>query len=546
MKLKLPVFLLIAASAFVSKEAAAQGEFSGNFQSNTQFYLRDDRIGANTTQYLREKSSTDAWLYMNYKIKGFSLIARYDVFNNTPLLNPQAAYTNSGLGFWSINKQIGDLSITGGYFYDQFGSGTIFRAFEDRLIGIDYAVRGVHVHYQINDNWFLKAFTGQQKGYLDLDGTDTRFSVSPQVVKGINTEKRFEFGQNSLDLGLSGVNRTLDGKTVNSLVNEINALPLEKRFSPYSNTYLGNIYATLNLGPFSFMSEFVYKTKEALRDQLDQSDLYGSDGKVFMSSMSFSTPGVGLNVQYKRVDNFQFRNSPNAQQLNGLITYLPTNTRQNVYRLLARYTPVVQNRGENAYQADLQFSPSKNLSFNLNYSYIETLQSQKLYEEYYAEANYKVNKKLKLALGFQSIFYSQAIYQLNPNAPDVKAYTPFTEITYKLNRRQSIRVEAQYMSTKMDLGSFVNALVEFNIAPHWSFSVGDMVNTDPVRTPETPQEAISKEQIHYYNFFASYTYKTTRFTVNYLKQVQGVNCTGGICRVEPAFSGFRIGLTTNF
>ena len=30
-----------------------KGEFSGNFQTNNQFYVRDDRIGATTTQYLK-------------------------------------------------------------------------------------------------------------------------------------------------------------------------------------------------------------------------------------------------------------------------------------------------------------------------------------------------------------------------------------------------------------------------------------------------------------------------------------------------------------
>ena len=42
------------------------------------------------------------------------------------------------------------------------------------------------------------------------------------------------------------------------------------------------------------------------------------------------------------------------------------------------------------------------------------------------------------------------------------------------------------------------------------------------------------------------TQKNTRFTAGYIRQVEGVNCTGGVCRVEPAFSGVRLTLTTNF
>ena len=99
--------------------------------------------------------------------------------------------------------------------------------------------------------------------------------------------------------------------------------------------------------------------------------------------------------------------------------------------------------------------------------------------------------------------------------------------------------------TKQDLGNLVNVLVEYNVAPYWSFSVSDMVNTShgALNAPK-PGEAF--KLVHYYNFFASYTYKTTRITAAYLKQVAGVNCTGGVCRIEPAFSGARITLTTNF
>src|SRR6187551_2170576 len=129
-----------------------RGEFSGNFQTTSQFYMRDDRIGANTTQYLRELSSTDAWMFLNYKIKGFNFALGYDLFNNSPLLNPQQAYSAQGIGFWQISKDIENLNITVGYFYEQFGSGALFRAYEDRNIGIDFAIAGARVIYTVADN----------------------------------------------------------------------------------------------------------------------------------------------------------------------------------------------------------------------------------------------------------------------------------------------------------------------------------------------------------------------------------------------------------
>lgn len=541
------LFLLLFAQSLSAQ--LGPGEFSGNLQTNTQFYVRDDRIGANTVQYQRQKSSTDAWLYMNYKVSGFDVTVRFDMFNNSPLLNPQQAYTNAGIGFWSVKKSVGKLTLTGGYFYDQFGSGAAFRAFEERLIGLDYAVRGLKLEYQLSPTWTVKAFAGQQKGFMDIStNEDTRFTVTKSVVQGIYTEKNFEFKKGlKLTLGAGAVNRTLDGETINELVSQINGLPIDQRFQPKSNTYVGTASIGAQYKNFTLSSEYTFKSEEALRNPFNGT-LFGSGGDVFFVSGGYSKKGLGINVQYKRVETFQLRASPFHALLNGQLTYLPSIARQNVYRLLARYIPVVQELGENAIQADVLWSPNKKTTWNANFSWVDQLDGQHLFEEYYLEMQYKVNSNFKFQLGVQSVFYSQAIYQISPSAPDVRTFTPFGECTYrfKKNPKKSIRFEAQYMHTKQDLGSFVNALVEYNFSPHWSFAVGDMVNTVPVRTFNTPQQVISKETVHYYNIFVGYRLNETRFTLNYLKQVQGVNCTGGICRVEPAFSGLRVGIITHF
>ncbi|NBX87796.1 MAG: hypothetical protein EBQ97_04690, partial [Bacteroidetes bacterium] len=109
-----------------------KGQFSGNLLLTYQKYVRDDSIGANTKVYKENTASADAWLFMQYRIKGYSFVLRYDAFNNSPLLDPQSAYTNHGVGFWQINKSIDKLDITMGSFYDQFGTGILFRAYEQR------------------------------------------------------------------------------------------------------------------------------------------------------------------------------------------------------------------------------------------------------------------------------------------------------------------------------------------------------------------------------------------------------------------------------
>ncbi|MCU0443070.1 MAG: DUF6029 family protein [Bacteroidia bacterium] len=548
----LTISLAISCALFAqtSEKKEDKGEFSGNFQTNAQFYMRDDRIGANTTQYLRELSSAEAWLFMNYKIKGFNFSVRYDLFNNSPLFNPQQAYSKSGIGFWQVSKDVDKFNFTLGYFYDQFGTGALFRAYEDRNIGIDFAIQGARVIYNFSENTRIKAFTGQQK---------FRFDIREPIIKGANIEHRMVFSDKlNAELGASVVNRTLDQNTMSSIASTINSYPLEQRFDPKYNVFGYNVYNTLNYKNFTWFVEYNLKTPEAILDY--SNTLINKPGNIFYTSLSYSTTGFGVNVQFKRLESFLLRVNPleiAPLPNNGPINYLPALTRQNTYRLLARYNAVVQELGENAAQLEFTLKPTKSLQINLNGSIVNTLagltfadgyvwnNQTKLFREVYTDVAYKFNKKFKAMVGVQSIGYNQQLFEGKASAPYVEALTLFGEMTYKLNTKRSLRFEWQYMNTEQDLGSFVNALVEYNVAPHWSFSAGDLVNfRSGFLNKPLPGEKF--EIIHYYNFFTSYTYKTTRLTAAFLKQPQGVNCTGGVCRVEPAFSGGRLTITTNF
>lgn len=557
MKRFLPFCLLLLAVTALRAQNTQQnedkGQFSGNFQSNVQGYFKDSAIGANTTQYEKELSSADAWLFLNYKYRGFNFSLRYDMFNNTPLFNPFLAYSGSGIGFWQISKDIDKLNLTVGNFYDQFGTGMVFRAYEDRNIGIDFAMMGVRATYTPTENTRIKAFSGQQK---------FRFDRRESIIKGINVEHRIPISENlTNEIGASVVNRTIDQTTMNTIASTINSYQLDHRFDPTYNVFASNIYNTLNYKKFTLYLEYCHKTPEALMGK--DLRLFKAGGDVYFTSLSYSTKGIGINAQYKRIHNFQFKTSPlvvDASPANqALINYLPSLTRQNTYRLLARYNAVVQELGENAAQLEITFKPSKKTQINFNGSMVTKLNGMdwsnstvvnwnsntRLYRELYIDVQHKFNSKLKMLGGIQSIGYNQTVFEQKANAPYVQALTPFGEVTYKFTPQRSIRVEGQYLMTNQDLGNLANVLVEYNIAPYWSFSVADMVNTHHGALNE-PKPGKDFKLIHYYNFFAAYTYKTTRITAAWLKQVAGVNCTGGVCRVEPAFSGARITLSTNF
>ncbi len=540
--------LVLIAGASLSLKAQEKGVFSGNFQGSFNIFDIDTNIGVNektSPQYGTEKSSSEGFLYMNYAIYGYTIAARFDLFNNSNLLNPSGSYSGQGLGFWQISKDIEKLSITAGYFYEQFGSGLVFRSYEDRLIGIDYAVQGVKAKYNITDNFFIKAFTGRQKGFQQ-----NRFGMADPIVKGVNAEGTMNVGTATMTIGTSLVNRTLNSDAMNAVVAEINNLNLEDRFNPKYNVYAYNGYMDLAVKDFTSSVEYVAKTKEAVRNQLDGS-LENKAGNLLNVSAGYSKNklgkkhkgGIGINVQYRYIDHYSMMLSPNVKSLEGLVGFVPSLTQQSTYRLLARYSAQAITTGEKGLQADFNFTINKENTIMINVAKIDQLNNDKLYREIYAEYYHKFNAKLKSKVGFQAIHYDQAIYQGKPGKKPVKTITPFAELTWKLNKKNSMRFEGQYMSTEQDYGSFANAIIEWNMSPHYSFAVSDMINVKPNRYEDNPAP---DKVLHYYSVFAKYSIHTTAFTAAYIKQVEGVNCSGGVCRLEPAFSGVRFTLTTNF
>ncbi len=554
MKLKFSISIILLFAVNILQAQEDKGTFNGNFSSNTQFFRQDDRIGANTELYKRQLVGSEAWLSTNYTQKGLTLQARFDLFNNSNLYDPSTAYTGSGIGYWSIIKEIDNIQITGGYFYEQFATGTVFRAFEDRALGLDYAIQGVRVKYTPFKDFKIKAFTGKQK---------FRFGIRDQVMRGANAEwswhnKKETFGW---EPGSSILNRTIDNGTMPTIVNIINDQPGINQFYPKYNVYLFNFYNTIRIKNFTIYAEYNGKTHEAIKDFLSPgSPLVYRKGKVLFGSLSYTKNikkkngnliSIGFNAQYKQIDSFPARTSPLEQNLFGQMNYLTSVTRANSYRLLARYNAVVQELGEKDYQADLTISVKRKnklkTSINFNASKVIKLDKSNLFHELYAEVSHEFSKKFKLMLGIQNIGYNQQRYEVKgTDYPFVHATTPFGELLYKFNRKNkhhAIRIESQYLNCKQDLGSFINVLAEWTMAPHFSFALGDMYNIKPFRAASS---TISPEKVHYYTVFGAYTHHATRFTLAYVKQVAGMNCTGGVCRVEPAFSGIKFTLSTNF
>ncbi len=554
------IFLLSSALILLTPFwSAGQGELSGNLQFNSNLYDPDPRIGTNTTHYKRQLSSAEGWLLLNYRVEGFKFTTRLDAFHNSPVFNPQEAYNRQGLGFYSISKDIEDLNITGGYFYDQFGSGIIFRAYEDRLLGIDNAVQGVRLKYDFSDQFRVTAFSGRQK---------QRFDDYKSVLTGANIEKDFYIGDElSLFSGAAFINRTHGRQTIDDIANEIrNYSNYDDRFIPKYNVYAYSVYNTLNFKNLSWFFEYAGKTKEAIRNKAGDKFI-NRDGYTLYSTIDYSLSGFGINFQYRKNRTYVLKTTPYAQQFRGRINYMPPVAKQHKRRLTGRYAPQTLFFGEEGYQADIKYSPSLGNTFNLNLSYIKDGEDKRLLSaptvgfqrltgnenvynpgnKLYKEINFdyfrRWSRDFKTTIGVQQVDYDRTVYQNKPSANMVRTITPYAEVSYNFSRDASLRSEIQYLKTDEDQGDFFFGLLEFSLAPHYTLAVTDMINTQPRR-----DGALLDDQswVHYYSVLGTYTANQTRFTLGYIKRVQGIVCTGGVCRVEPAFSGAQFGITTNF
>lgn len=544
MKFYLLIFACIVHFTAFTQE---KGVISGAFETNANVFLRDSNINAiNTPQYDRQIFGGEAWLNLNYSIQGFQLGVRFDMFNNSNLRNPTDSYSGIGIGRWFVQKQLDKVQISAGYLYDQIGSGLIFRAFENRPLFIDNAVYGARVKYNFSDNFHLMGFAGKQKN---------AFETYTGNIKGLRSEGFLSLGNEESPLtlapGVGFVNRTISDEYMAGVVDALRTYLDEDRFIPLHNTYSTTIYNTATYKSFSLYTEVALKAKDIFYNPFgEKKEILGTSigkleqksGSVLYGSLNFTQGNLGINVEAKRTKNFNFRIDPNQRLLRGLVNFLLPLNRQNTFRLTARYSPAAQDISEMAYAADIRYRFSKTLTAAVNISDIRTLDGDRLFQEIFTEIVYKYQRKWQLTTGLQVLTYNQEVYEMKSEVPLVRALVPYFDFFYKFSSTKSLRTEFQYMDTKQDFGSWLFGLAEFSLAPKWNFEMSGMYNVDPKKV--NPKGELKKTL--YPTMGVVYNQNAQRYSLRYVKQVEGVVCSGGICRLEPAFSGFRFAMNTTF
>jgi predicted porin len=115
---------------------------------------------------------------------------------------------------------------------------------------------------------------------------------------------------------------------------------------------------------------------------------------------------------------------------------------------------------------------------------------------------------------------------------------------YQFSPKTALRVEAQYLKTDDDEGDWLFALAELSLAPHWMFTLSDMWNVGDNNPKQRPGE--KNTHYHYYQALVTYNVGAHRLQAGYGRTREGINCSGGVCRVIPAQKGFTLSYNYNF
>ena len=503
-------------------------------------------------------ANTNTFADIHAQNKWFEAGARFE-FLRFPMPgfndDPETGYDGWGVPNFYLKGKLDWGELTVGTFYEQFGSGFILRTYEERNLGIDNSIMGAHLVLRPLDGVTVKALSGKQRKYWAhndawVSGSDVELSLD-RWFKGLEKSNTY------LTLGASWVNKHEkdDGDPILVTKDKTNyKLKLPENVNAF------DVRTRLQKGGFNLLAEYAWKTEDP---SFDNNYIYRK-GNVAMLSTSYSQKGMSILLQAKRSEDMSFRSSRNQKGRSSFINHLPAFTMDNTYALAALYPYGTQlAEGEWAYQASFGYNFKRKTflggkygtKINVNFSHVRAI--DKNYGEgnvgkgtkgygsafwkwgdegmYYQDFNVKIDKKFsklfKLSFTYMNQFANEKV--VHSENGNIRANIFIADGTFKLNKKLTLRTEAQYLNTDDDLGDWVFGLVELSFLPHFMFTVSDMYNSGVTNT-------------HYYNGFVTYNAGAHRIQLGYSRTRAGINCSGGVCRYVPAYKGFTMSYNFNF
>ena len=569
------LFLSSLLLSFIPSLFAQDGKMrlSGSVQSDWLVAENDEAIGANKDDY-RGTLLGNTYINLNFDSKYVTAGVRFETMEK-PLpgyenLSDTKPFYGTGLPYFQVTASNHKwIEATAGTFYEQFGSGFVLRAYEERTIGIDNSILGGRVVLTPYKGIRLKMLGGIQRYHFSWNDNNPVFGADLELELSQWSKALTEKGH-VLTFGVSGVTRYDDETERNFRTFYFN--PNESQPILNSQTITLNLPKKVSAMDFrlqwqhsgyNILAEYAMKSHDP---SADNSFIY-RHGSALMLSASYSKRGFSTIIQAKRSEDMGFRSdrtaSPTVTSL--YLNHQPAFAYQHTYTLATQYPYATQMDGEWAFQGEVSYRFKRNTPIGgkygtllrLNASHIRGLDKKQVdnsilgaagtkgYDAsffgmsdqvYYQDINLtmekKLNKKWKLTTMYINQQYNMSVIEDGAKADDtneiVKTHIFVADASYVRNHNFAIRMEGQYMITKQDEGDWAYALAEFSFLKDYMISISDEYNTGIHGGTDT----------HYFNFLAVWNYKSSRLQLGYGRTSEGLNCTGGVCRKVPAQRGF--------
>ena len=515
---------LVSASAVLS--AQENGYVTGSFETNNHLYVND---AVNEFQADDDRIGSNNYLKVDYYKGNLSAGLQLESYLPAQIGFPEEL-SRYALSNMYVNWKDDAFQVTAGTFYDQFGSGLLFRSWEDRLLGLNNAIMGARFAYNWDDKVAFKAIWGMPR--LGMEFTDTQVRGADLSVSLSNI------------IGLDDVLLSVEGSVLNKYT-KIGIEAEEAGGKPNSLGFSGRLNFDWN--GFFAKGEYVDLGKKLVA-------LETKRGNAQLVELGYNGRGLGVTMTGRRLEWMGQNILTNSTSSANLISYVPAMSTQYTYMLttLHPYNPQVGdastmafNSGEIGGQVDAFYNfrrgtaigGKRGMKVHANFSTYYTLAQEGtaqagnlLFRDFSFDVERQWTKEFKMVL----------LYSLQEYNPGYGQYKTtwlsnifVADLLYKWTSELSTRLELQYLKTYEDKKDWMAALLEVNFAPHWSVWGSDMYN-----------HGMTKK--HYYNVGVSYAKGRTRVALGYGRYKDGYICSGGVCRSIPQYTGANFTVTTSF
>ena len=578
---KFLLFLGVALCAtFVANEASAQikvgeGQVSIALESNSSYYMKDktlENIGlVKPDERIRGNFGSNDFLKVDYTLGKFSAGIQVDAY--LPGLYGYDLYTYqqrdsklSGFLTKYIQWEDQNWGVRVGDIFDQFGNGLIFRSYEDRNLGFNNSLAGARAHYNFNNILTAKVLAGAPRLYdvrsnNMIYGADLSLSLSDLLgwFDGLAAIEASYVGRYDKDITAFNMEDWQTGEITNSLEGK-----------QFLNMLSGRV--NFEYAGFSLRGEYAGK----LNEDLFNPTLPMAKGNVIYLDLGYNYKRFSASATFRRMENMttSIDNRPIGIGGGNVMNYVPLLTRQHTYSL-ANLNPYrgssVHTGGEVGGQIDLFYSlrnpkvRNKYWNFHANFSmfntidhynpmFMQEMEGRNVWLDFNFDVERQWNKQLKTTFLYSFQRWDEEINHYDSFEPHYCSSHIFVgDVTYKFNKKHSMRFEAQYLASNDYEGDWVAATIEYNLAPKFSFYISDMWNCEKMQDGAYGNSYMDLNTyesdhylLHYYQVGASFTHNSFRAQLSYGRNRAGFVCSGGVCRFQPAYTGLNLAITLSF